>query len=250
MKGYILAAVFLILAVGIFAQESLGVIRELSGLVELKTAGSDVWVPARPGDRLERDTVISTGFKSIAVLALGNSVLTVRPLTRMSLEELDRQPGRDEVSIYMRTGRVRAVVNPPVNGNVEFTVRSPIATASVRGTVFDFDTVNLNVQEGLVSFSAPSGPALPVGAGKGSSINEANHTVAPPVAVVDQALTPSPPLGTGSGALPASGIPTAAPGGPTVTPDPGPGPGPDNGPPDPGSGPTGDDSGFTVDITW
>jgi hypothetical protein len=243
MKGYMIAAAFLGLALGIFAQESLGMIRELSGVVEIKTAGSGVWIPARRGDTLERDTVVSTGFRSIAVLALGNSVLTVRPLSRVSLEELARLPGQDEVSLYMRAGRVRATVNPPVGGKVDFTIRSPVATASVRGTVFEFDTVNLNVQEGLVSFSAPSGPALPVSAGRGSSINETNHTATPPVTATDQALTPSPPLGTDSGA--SGGVQTANTGGPGFT-------GPGNGP-DPGGGPEDDppvDSGFTVDIKW
>jgi hypothetical protein len=246
MKGYMIAAVFLSLAIGIFAQESMGMIRDLSGVVDIKTAGSDGWVPARRGDTLERDTVISTGFRSIAVLALGNSVLTVRPLTRMSLEELARLPGQDEVSLYMRAGRVRATVKPPVGGKVAFTIRSPIATASVRGSVFEFDTVNLNVQEGLVGFSAPSGPALPVSAGRGSSINEINHTATPPVTATDQALTPSPPLGTDSGASAGIQMANAGGDGPGFTPD----PGPDNGP-DPGGNddPSGD-SGFTVDLTW
>jgi hypothetical protein len=123
---------------------------------------------------------------------------------------------------------------------VNFTIRSPIATASVRGTVFDFDTVNLNVQEGLVNFSAPSGPAQPVNAGRGSSINEINHTASPPLSATDQALNPSPPVGIDSGASDA-GVQTANTGG-GFTPDPGPGS-------DPGIDPPGD-SGFTVDIGW
>jgi hypothetical protein len=266
MKGHIIGAVFLSLAVGIFAQEGLGVIRELSGVVEIKKAGDYAWVPARRGDTLERDTIISTGFRSVAVLTLGNSILTVRPLSRVSLEELARQPGQDSVSLRMRVGRIRAEVNPPVGGTVEFTVRSPIATASVRGTVFDFDTVNLNVREGLVNFSAPTGPALPVSAGKGSSVNETSHTTAPPASATDRALTPSPPLGIDSG-VSAAGVQTAGAGsaGSGFTPDPGgvpsgPGGDPDPGgdPIDPGSDPSdpgGDpdppvDSGFTVDIEW
>jgi hypothetical protein len=248
MKGHITAAVFLSLAMGIFAQENLGIIRELSGVVEIKTAGSGGWVPARRGDILERDTAISTGFRSTAVLSLGNSVLILRPLTRVSLEELARLPGQDEVSLHMRVGRVRAVVNPPPNGRVDFTIRSPIATASVRGTVFDFDTVNLNVQEGLVNFSAPSGPAQPVSAGRGSSFNEINHTAAVPVTATDQALNPSPPIGIDSGAS-ETGLQTAGAGNggnPGFTPDPGNDPGPGSAPGDEPSV----DSGFTVDIEW
>jgi hypothetical protein len=228
MKSFITAMVFFGLAPVLFAQNGLGTIREVSGVVEVKASGSGNWVPARPGDILKRDTIISTGFRSAAVLSLGESVLRVGPLSRLSLEELARLPEKDAVSIRMRVGRVRAAVAPPNKGRVEFTIRSPIATASVRGTVFDFDTINLNVHEGWVDFSAPAGPALAVNAGAGSSIDETNQAVTAPVTVTAQALVPAAPVGAaGSGVLTSGGS---------------------NGP-DPGPETSGGE-GFTVDITW
>jgi hypothetical protein len=242
MKMYGITVLFFCVAGVLFAQESSGVIRELNGVVEIKAAGSDTWTLARRGDVLKQYTMISTGFRSSALISLGDSLITVRPLTRLSLTELTRLMETDKVLVDLRAGRIRAAVNPPRGGKVEFTVRSPNATASVRGTVFDFDVINLNVHQGQVGFSTPAGPALPVNAGSGSSVNEISQTVRPPVTVTDRALTPTP----------VAGIPGSGPGldlGPISGTGSGSNSGSDIGPgPDPGN-PSGD-SGFTVDLNW
>jgi hypothetical protein len=240
-KNYAIIAVFLSLTTGIFAQENLWVIRNVSGKVEIKDAGSQVWVPAQGGETLRRDTVISTGFRSVAVLSLGDSVLMVRPLTRLSLEELTRLPGKDDVKLNLQTGRIRVRVNPPAAGGVGFTVRSAIATASVRGTAFDFDTFNLEVHQGTVNFSTPNGPARLVRAGTSSSFNEATRTATPPVEETTLALASEPPAGVTAGLpIAGSGISAAAPGS-----------GSNSGPaPGPGESPPPADDGFTVDLTW
>ena len=120
----------------IFAQQA--VIRDLSGTVELKLPGSQTWTNARAGHALAGDTVISTGFRSTALLAIGNSLLTVRPLTCLSITELSRRNDTEYSDVNLQAGRVRAEVNPPSDAKIEFTVRSSSATASVRGTLFEF----------------------------------------------------------------------------------------------------------------
>jgi hypothetical protein len=143
---------------------------------------------------LRQNSFISTGFKSTAILSLGDSTLIVRPLTRLSLGELLSQPGQDSIRVNLRAGRVRVQVKPPTVGKVDFVVRSPTATASVRGTVFDFDTSNLTVYAGRVDFSTASAPGMAVNAGSISMVDEKTRTVTPPVAT--QALSPTPPLET------------------------------------------------------
>jgi hypothetical protein len=177
----------------------------------------------------------------------------------MTLAELTRVSGKDEVLVDLRVGRIRAVVNPPRNGRVDFTVRSPVATASVRGTVFDFDTVNLNVYQGEVDFSASPGAAMPVNAapvnatpvkaGNWSSVNEITNTVSPPATATDRALTPAPPLGTASESAAGTSISSTTSGGaggntgvPGETP---PGETPPGETP-----PSGGEEGFTVDVSW
>jgi hypothetical protein len=251
MKKFALTALFFCAAGGLFAQEITGVIREISGMVEIKAPGSTAWVPARRGDVLRQDTVISTGLRSRALLSLGNSIVTVWPLSRITLAELTRASGRDDVLLSLRVGRIRAAVTPPKDGRASFTVLSPMATASVRGTVFDFDTVNLNVYEGQVDFSGASGAARMVPAGTRSFVNEADKTISPPVRAADQALSPTPPLGTGPESSAADGRASSF-GAAAADTDPGTDTGPDTGPdtggetpPPPGGG-----EGFTVDVTW
>jgi hypothetical protein len=190
-------------------QKPPAVLRELSGRVDIKTPGKGAWIPAEEGLPVEQATLISTGFKSTALLVLGNSTIIIQSLTRLSLEEIIEQQGNEQVHIYLRTGRVRAEVRPPVQGKTNFTVRSPMATASVRGTVFDFDTVNLNVSEGRVAFTGAAGSPVPVRRGEASSVNEAGAAVTAPREEQAAALTPVLPPGTDTGGsaprAPASG---------------------------------------------
>jgi hypothetical protein len=144
----------------LFAQEAAGtraVIREISGTVEVKTPAEAQWSPAVRGQALARTTLVSTGFKSGALIDIGNSTLSVQPLTRLSLEELIRAGENEKVDVNLRAGRVRANVKPPVGGRTEFTVRSPTATASVRGTSFEFNGTILRVEEGRVRLAGNTG---------------------------------------------------------------------------------------------
>jgi hypothetical protein len=139
-----------------------------------------------------RDTVVSTGFKSTARIGLGNSILTVRPLTRLTLEELAQRGNDEEAGLYLETGRIRAEVTPPSGGKTDFTVRSPSVTASVRGTVFEFDTRQIQVESGQVLFANASGQAVYVDGGERSYVDETQiRMVIPPFDAELASLTPN-----------------------------------------------------------
>jgi len=166
-----------------FAQSPGAQIREMTGTVELKAPGSADWIPAKAGDRIEKATVISTSFKSMATLDLGSSILTVRPLTRLTLNELINQDGTETINVAMATGRIRADVKPPAGSRADFTINTPVATASVRGTVFDIDRANIRVVEGMVLYApaAGKGKIVRVGAGQKSQIDEDTGNVQNPL---------------------------------------------------------------------
>jgi hypothetical protein len=177
---------------GVFAQN--GVIKEFTGMVELKPAGTANFVPATAGAQVRQDTVISTGFKSSALLEVGSALITVRPLTRLTLTEITASQGTETLNLSLQTGRLRVDVNPPAGAKASFTVVSPTATASVRGTSFFFDTMNVRVREGTVAFKGNSGYAVQVPAGSFSGVGAYS------VAVVAQnnnsaAVMPSSPVG-------------------------------------------------------
>jgi hypothetical protein len=174
------------------------IIREISGTVEIKAANAAVWSPASRGQAISRDTLISTGFKSSALIAIGNSTLSVRPLTSLSLEELTAAEDGEKVALNLRTGRVRADVKPPATGRTDFTVRSPSSTASVRGTSFDFNGIDIRVDEGRVHFTGGDRSGTYVGAGHQARTDIETGRVATAGETAKEELAPSVPAGVES----------------------------------------------------
>lgn len=186
MKNICIILLMAGLSAPVFAQTA--VIREVSGTVEVKRSAGAGWTRAAAGMRLERNMVISTGFKSTALISLGNSSVTVRPLTRMSIEDLTAARGSENAALFLQAGRIRAKVNPPVEGGkADFRVRSPTATASVRGTEFDMDVSNVKMYSGAVVFAGSDGVPAIVGAGQSG--------YAGPGGQVSSGLSPDLPLG-------------------------------------------------------
>lgn len=140
-------------ALGIFAQTA--TVTEIAGKVEYQVAGKE-WRPARVGDILSKGTLISTGFKSTAVLKIANTMLTVKPVTRLSLEEIVKTQDGTQTQVFLVSGRVAADVTPQKDQKTDFKVSSPTATASVRGTSFEFDGVNIIVERGKVEVMSPT----------------------------------------------------------------------------------------------
>jgi hypothetical protein len=186
----------------LFAQNGQARVIDFTGSVEIKAPGRTDWVPAEAGMEIGRDTVVSTGFNSTARVGLGNSVLTVRPLTRLTVAEIAQRGNDEAVGLYLETGRVRAEVSPPSGGKTDFTVRSPSITASVRGTAFEFDTRRIQVESGRVLFMNANKQAVYVDGGEQSYLDETQNRPVPPFEVEAASLTPvQPGLGdTGSAA--------------------------------------------------
>jgi hypothetical protein len=188
------AAVYGISAQTVTTTEA-GVIRELSGKVELKHAGASAFVNARVGDEIAQDTIISTGFKSSAILTVGSSTITVWPLTRLSLAEIQMSADTENLNVNLQAGKVKVDVKPPAGLRANYKVQNPMAVASVRGTSFEFDMYNITVKEGRVSFSGASGLATMVSTG-GANFIGTNREPVPISNIIEGTLVPSSPVGT------------------------------------------------------
>ena len=191
-------ALFILTGFCLFAQspdQMSGVIRELSGTVELKASGAAAYVAAKVGDQVRQDTVVSTGFKSTALIEVGSTVLTVRPLTRLTLTEIRAGAGSETLNVNLQAGRVRVDVNPPAGTRAAMTVTSPVATASVRGTSFEFDTRNVYVSHGTVGFHGNRGKSMPVNAGSNGRVGS-DGKAEDPIRTKHARLRPQPPVGT------------------------------------------------------
>lgn len=184
MKRYL--GIFLLCTAGLFSASAASLtatITEVAGKVECKLPGND-WKTAKVGDTLPAGSFISTGFKSTAIIKTESATLTVKPVTRLSLEELIKSEGTTKTQMFLMAGRVKAEVTPKEGEKAEFKVKSPTATASVRGTGFEFDGQNLLVDHGAVQFESGSGIGIPkmVASGEFSTISRMG-TVTTPVAV-------------------------------------------------------------------
>jgi hypothetical protein len=224
MNRILIMTLFFGCLVSLFAQTPEVYIREKTGTVELLLPGSRNWRPARNGDRVPAAAVLSTGFRSTAVVSVGNSAIIVQPLTRLSIEEIVGRDKNERVDINLRTGRIRVNVTPPAGGETDFTVRSPIATASVRGTAFDFDTVDIHVIEGTVVFSPTArtggagSRAVEVSAGDSATVDRDTGRAVHPLRAAETSRSLPNLAGQVSGGLqpPGAGTPVTGPGSLTV----------------------------------
>ena len=158
MKKFILSLLIGAFAFSSFAMQATVV--STKGKAEVQNGSS--WIALKNGDTLDQGSVIQTGFKSEVVLKIKESTVTVAPLSRITLQTLAEREGvagaqpKDETSIYLDTGSLKSNVQKSADRRVGFTVRSPVATASVRGTEFGFATkyksVTLKTTNGKVAF--------------------------------------------------------------------------------------------------
>jgi hypothetical protein len=169
-------------------------IQQISGTVEVKAPGA-AWRAAEAGQVLDAAWLVSTGFRSTALVSIGNSTITVRALTRLSLEEIVAVQNGEQVTVDLRVGRIRADVKPPAGGRTNFTVRSPTVTASVRGTVFDFDGSRLRVQEGRVYLGSGNVAGVYISTGHTATVDAETGKTARVIETVKEELTPALPAG-------------------------------------------------------
>ena len=156
MKRFSILLILLLLLVPSAFSQLNTVITAVTGKVEVK-APLEGWVMARAGMIVPKGSFISTGFKSTAHLEIGSSEVFVKQLTRMSVEELVVKEGTQTTGVNLRVGKVTAQVKSTEGLKHDFKLRSPVSTAAVRGTEFEYDGWTLSVVEGRVVLIDPLG---------------------------------------------------------------------------------------------
>jgi len=195
MKKVSIALFLLFTVFCVYAQN--GVITEMTGIVELMQAGADIFIPATAGTAIDKDTVISTGFRSFAIIQVGHTTISVRPLTRLSLTELQTSEETETLNVNLQSGRVRVDVKPPAGTRANVSTRTPSSVASVRGTSFELDTRSIYVIQGSVTFTGNRGRMITVRAGEESRVS-ANSSALIPVELKTGDLYPTSLPGTSS----------------------------------------------------
>lgn len=156
MKKIFILALVSLLGSAMFGIEA----RVLSVSGKVQVQRNNVWVDLKPNDVIRKGEMVQTGFKSEAQISITssnqNSKLTIAPLSRLTIEQLVEGKGADKASVYVATGSVKSEIKKTEDRRASYTVRGPVATASVRGTVITmtngFDSVMLETAEGNAAF--------------------------------------------------------------------------------------------------
>ena len=196
MKKIFLPLLVLFVVFSVYSQT--GVITELTGEVELKAANASAFTRASVGSQIAQDTVISTGFRSTAVITVGSTTLTVRPLTRLTLAEIQSSAGEESLNVDLQTGRVRVAVKPPAGTRANTTVQTPSATASVRGTEGEISDGSVFMYNGVIYFVGNDGLWVVLSGDNSSSIVNHDGSVISPIEIGTSNLSPNSPVGAGS----------------------------------------------------
>lgn len=122
------------------------------GLAEANINGE--WIPVTTDLLIPEGAVISTGIGAQVILDIQGSTVTVGQFSRVSVAELFAQTSGGSTvvntALDLPFGRVSAQVRSTQARGNDFRVLSPISTAAVRGTEFDFTGSLLAVNEGDV----------------------------------------------------------------------------------------------------
>lgn len=154
MKKNVAFVLFLFCSVSVLlAKDFSAQVSAVSGKAEVLSGGS--WKPLAVGDLLKNGDVVQTGFKSSLALKIKDSTVDVAALTRMTVEQLAENSEKDNVRLFVDAGGVSSSVKKTGLKKIGFTVRTPVATASVRGTEFsvqnNFDSVKVDTTQGSVA---------------------------------------------------------------------------------------------------
>jgi hypothetical protein len=192
----------------------------VNGKVEVRPGGSGSWQAAQVGMTVRTDTLISTGFNASAEIEVSGSTVEVQQLTRMAFEEIVAESDDVQTSVSLNVGRVRAEVRSTEGRSQNFEVRSPVSTASVRGTTFEMGVGILETIEGAVShIDRDTARSLLVAAGQRSRASTRGLS-SPSNEAESSSSTSISPIGAGSdddAEADATGAPGVIPGGTETT---------------------------------
>jgi hypothetical protein len=151
----------------------------------------DEWIDAIDGQRLEEGDEIHTGPGSTVTIRSSNgSTLTFGPETEGALMVLHTPEQRVRYRIELMMGYIAATVNHVVDLPADFAIRTPDATASVRGTKFVVSHENgggscIAVYRGVVLVTPENTSLKPVQLSAGQKVCVSMEAVGP----IDDART-------------------------------------------------------------
>jgi hypothetical protein len=120
-------------------------VASVSGRAQKLQAGQEKWQDIVAGDLLDNHTVIRTGLRSRVVLKFQDRAeVVIEDATKVGISEFLQTGKQVRAEVGLKYGSIHVDV-PKQNGPTDFSVSTPVATLSIRGTA------------GEISFSADAG---------------------------------------------------------------------------------------------
>jgi len=107
---------------------------ELRGEVEYSTDGGKTFKPLTASVKLKPGDLIGTGFDSETILDFGYGTLHMHPLTQIRIDESVSVENIKKSQVYLNIGAVQATLRHNPSIRADFSVATPSASASIRGS--------------------------------------------------------------------------------------------------------------------
>jgi len=178
-------------------------VKDVSGIVDVKKAGTDTWAPAAKGMTLMSGDAIRTTIDSAVDLVFENgSIIRLNEETNLTVEDLsenvekarflyvfDRNVTAKKTKFKLDEGNIMAAVTEVGNSKSQFTVQTPKGIAGVRGTNWSIGSNELAVTSGFIDWVPKNqlnsdGAGLPfiadvrraIAGGRGGDMAQYNYT--------------------------------------------------------------------------
>ncbi|MBU2522868.1 MAG: FecR family protein [Nanoarchaeota archaeon] len=178
----ILGAILLLVIIGgayaymnFFKASPLAILIIDSGNVQYKTEMGD-WKAASNNMKLNQGDSVKTLENSLTKIIFSDSVMRMDSSTEITIDNLNKE----SVSITQTIGRTWSRLLK-ISGISDYEVNTPNAIASVRGTgfavIYDGNTTEIKVLDGLVNASGQNGESMGVGENKEAIIGDEKITL-------------------------------------------------------------------------
>jgi len=111
-----------------------GSISNLVGDVEISKDAGKTWKALTKGVSIEKGDLVSTSFDSTATIQFAHGNFNIAPMTQIRVDEFLNKDNLERAQLYMNVGRISARIDKPANIRADFSVTTPTASASVRGS--------------------------------------------------------------------------------------------------------------------
>lgn len=160
-----------------------GKLQDLSGTVEAYRAAESEWTDARKGATYQERDALSTAEKSWALMEfLDRHQIKMKENTELTIRQLYKRAdtGEEGTVLDLSVGEIlNRVQKMPTEGSI-YTIHTPTATSSVRGTVWGVkvykkdgkSVTEVRVLEGVVDVTDQAGKVLQLTDGEETEISE------------------------------------------------------------------------------